>query len=297
MHNDFEFSGEKKQEKRLTYRRLQSFLESYYGESISIGTVAQLCAKKHKRRHTSRRYKGVAQLMFRRAWKGYSLKLNPDAHYSRAMYRLLDSVQKLTEGSVFMGRDDQAGLRTNSTYTHKQYGSIANQNTLTTRTDFVGKTPSNLQITSYNFPSTINNSEHCIGVVKASLVHDKTPSQHMADLVMLETQPELKHLFSDKDTEYVRVDGATDEGPSHWEVQFLWTERHLKKKRILTMVTSRCSGDSCYNRVELQNGHLSRGHANLFIPSTLKGEAVDDEGKFLNQVLRLVSLQKRNLFM
>ena len=45
------------------------------------------------------------------------------------------------------------------------------------------------------------------------------------------------------------------------------------------MVTTRCSGDSCYNRVELQNGHLSKGHANLFIPATLKGEAVDADGK------------------
>ena len=90
----------------------------------------------------------------------------------------------------------------------------------------------------------------CAGIVKVSLVHEKSPTQHMADLLMLEekVQGGFNMLFKDKDTEFVHVDGATDEGPSHVEVQFLWSERHLKKGRILTMITSRCSGDSHLNR-------------------------------------------------
>ena len=79
--------------------------------------------------------------------------------------------------------------------------------------------------------------------------------------------------------EYVRVDGASDEGPSILEVMFLWTERHLNRKREVTMVTTRCSGDSYLNPVELVNGHLSRGHSNAFIPSTLKGSSTDINGK------------------
>lgn len=74
-----------------------------------------------------------------------------------------------------------------------------------------------------------------------------------------------------KDIECIQVDGAGDEGPSHLEVQFLWTERHLCKPTKITMVTTRCSGDSFLNRVELQNESLSKGHANMFIPSTLRG--------------------------
>lgn len=35
------------------------------------------------------------------------------------------------------------------------------------------------------------------------------------------------------------------------------------------MVTARSGGASYLNRVELQNGCLSLGHANIFIPSTL----------------------------
>ena len=37
------------------------------------------------------------------------------------------------------------------------------------------------------------------------------------------------------------------------------------------MVTTRCSGSSYLNRVELQDGCLSLGHANTFIPSTIAG--------------------------
>ena len=231
------------------------------------------------------RYKGVVKLRYRRAWKGYNLELNPDAHWSRAMYKMLDNLQKKTEKSVLFGRDDQAGFRLDTTYTHKQHGSLAKDNTVTTRTDFVNKNSTVLQITSYNFPESADYPETCIGVVKGSLVHQKSPSQHMADLTMLERRPEISHLFKDKDVEFVRVDGAVDEGPGHVEVQFLWTEHHYRKGTNVTMVTSRCSGDSFLNRVELQNGHLARGHSNLFIPSTLNGAPTDDQGeKILNFV-------------
>ena len=154
-------------------------------------------------------------------------------------------------------------------------------NTITTHTDFVNKTTTNLQITNYNFPATSHHPETCVGVVKASHVHQKSPSQHMADLTMLEKMGELSHLFRNKLVEYVRVDGASDEGPSHLEVQFLWTERHYKKGSLVTMITSRCSGDSRLNRVELQNSHLSKGHSNTFIPSTLAGSHTNEDGKLI----------------
>ena len=94
----------------------------------------------------------------------------------------------------------------------------------------------------------------CVGVVKGSLLHEKSPSQHMADLWMLERiDGPLKSILRNKDTEIVRVDGATDEGPSHIEVQFLWAERHLEKSQLVTMVTARAAGDSFLNRVELMN--------------------------------------------
>ena len=87
-----------------------------------------------------------------------------------------------------------------------------------------------------------------------------------------------------KTVECVRVDGASDEGPSQEEVQFFWTERHLKNRYKATLISSRNSGASYLNRVELQNGCLAEGHANLFIPSTLDGRNMDSNTGKLDQV-------------
>lgn len=50
-----------------------------------------------------------------------------------------------------------------------------------------------------------------------------------------------------------------------------WTEWHLNMRKVCTMVTSRYSGGSYLNQVELLNGCLAVGHSNVFIPSTILG--------------------------
>ena len=57
-----------------------------------------------------------------------------------------------------------------------------------------------------------------------------------------------------KSIDCIWVDGAHDEGPSHEEVQYYWTERHLLKNEVAALVTTRSSGSSYLNCVELQNG-------------------------------------------
>ena len=59
-------------------------------------------------------------------------------------------------------------------------------------------------------------------------------------------------------------------------------------ERLATLVTARSSGSSYLNRVELQNGCLTRGHSNLFIPSTLAGSCMES-GQVQEDIL------KRNL--
>ena len=109
---------------------------------------------------------------------------------------------------------------------------------------------------------------------KGTILHEKNAAQHF---VVIQEQETIKPAFINpgtnqmKDFECIRVDGAGDEGPSHLEVQYWWTRRHLECKTTATLVTSRNSGASFRNRVELQNGCLALGHANLFIPSTLNG--------------------------
>lgn len=152
--------------------------------------------------------------------------------------------------------------------------------------------PSTLQTTSYNFTATKTTGEICAGVVKGSGVFQKNAAQHAADLSMLECQDSVKAAFinplsaTPKQIECVRVDGATDEGPSHLEIQFWWTLRHLQHPTQVTLVTARNSGASYLNRVELQNGCLSLAHANLFIPLNLQGSFNPETGRIDQERLR-----------
>ena len=52
-----------------------------------------------------------------------------------------------------------------------------------------------LWTTLYNFTHTTTTDEICVGVVKAAKLHQKNPTQHMADLYMMESKPELFSAF------------------------------------------------------------------------------------------------------
>ena len=120
-------------------------------------------------------------------------------------------------------------------------------------------------------------------------IHPKNPSQHYACLKMLESSDELRPAFYNPKTgnrkriECVYVDGAGEEGPSHLEVQFMWTKHHLEIGSLATLVCARCSGCSYFTRVEVQNGCLALANANLFIPSTLNGSCMDTTTREIDQ--------------
>lgn len=241
----------------------------------------QLCCARNKRRLSVKRYFGAAKIVSRRARKGLSIKLNVDAHWSCAFYKGLDYLQhKGGLNMTVLNRDDAAGFRLDSTFIHKQHRvlSEAGKLELTTHTDFLKKYTSTLQTSSYMFLETESTPEICVRVVKAHNVHEKNPAEHAADLEKLEEFEETKLVLA-REIECVCVDGASDEGPSHAEVQFMWTERHINHGKICTLVTSRFAGGSYLNKVELQNGCLALGHSNLFIPSTINGSNFDSNGK------------------
>lgn len=113
---------------------------------------------------------------------------------------------------------------------------------------------------------TENTSDVCAAFVKGQALFRKNAAQHLSDLTMLQqTNPSFKESLA-KDIECIRVDGASDDGPGHDEVQFYWTERHLSMSKACTIVTTRHSGSSYLNKVELLNGCISVGHSNVFIP-------------------------------
>jgi len=104
--------------------------------------------------------------------------------------------------------------------------------------------------------------------------------------MLQQTIPSFKDSLT-KDIECIRVDGASDEGPGHEEVQFYWTERHLTMSKACTIVTTRHSGGSYLNKVELLNGCISVGHSNVFIPSTLHGPCYTAEGSIDEEKVKL----------
>ena len=278
------FDGNVRLREKVTYERIRTHLCEVYGRHFSYGTVVELCVARNKHRRSAKRYRGVAQVTTRRARKGFTLRYNPDSHWSSAFYKGLNELQ-YTNGvwMLNLNRDDASGFRLDTLTTCMQHPTpvVCGQETKTTRTDYVNRYPSVLQTSSYNFTGTAVTPELCAGIVKAATLHYKNPAKHAADLAMLKGKEELSPAFflenitTHKPIDCIRVDGAMDEGPSHDEVQFWWTDWHMSRGKVATLVTTRSSGSSYMNSVELQNGCLALGHSNTFIPSTITGSCIN----------------------
>ena len=102
------FDGNTRLPQKVTYERIRLHLQSVYKRHFSYGSVVQLCVPRNKRRLSSKRYCGVAKVTTRRARKGFTLKYNPDTHWSAAFYRGLNSVQ-LKDGIVANLRGKNSG--------------------------------------------------------------------------------------------------------------------------------------------------------------------------------------------
>ena len=117
------------------------------------GTVVQLCVARNKRRQSAACYKGVAKVTTRRAHKGFTLKYNPDSHWSATLYRGLKYLH-CTDGRKIMNlsRHDCAGLWLDILSTHRMHQTpvVKGHEILATHTDFVNSYPS-----SYNFQTLL----------------------------------------------------------------------------------------------------------------------------------------------
>lgn len=173
------FDGNSRNGPKVTYKRIQQLLEKKYHCKFGYGTIVQMCVARNKHRLSARRYKGVARITCRRARKGFSVKMNPDAHWSNAVYQGLDHLQ-LKDGcdQVILNRDDAAGFRLDTTYIHKQHKGIQliDQPDLTTRTDFVNNYSALLQTSSHHFPEIGTTPKVCVGIVKPRFVYEKCPT-------------------------------------------------------------------------------------------------------------------------
>ena len=86
------FDGNTCLKEKVTYNRIRQHLQTVYNRHFAYGSVVQLCIARNKRRLSAKRYKGIAKVT-RRARKGFSIRYNPDAHWSAALYKGLNSVQ------------------------------------------------------------------------------------------------------------------------------------------------------------------------------------------------------------
>ena len=119
------FDGNRKINKKATFKRIQEHLQEKYNRKIAYGTVIQLCIARNKRRKSAVRYKGVANVLSKRARKGFNIRYNPDTHWSAAFYRGLEAIQyKDGRNIVNIGRDDQAGFRLDTMASHKQHPTL-----------------------------------------------------------------------------------------------------------------------------------------------------------------------------
>jgi len=181
------FDGNVKLKQKATYEGIRLHLEEVYNHHFSYGAVMQLCVPRNKRWISAKRYQSAVKVTSQRCRKGFPLKFNPDTHWSAAFYNGLNMIQyKDGRDLLNINRDDTTGFRLDTLTTCKQYKTpvVQGKEALTTRTDFVNKHPSLLQTMSYNFTATAT-SEVCVGVVKATKVHENSPAQHAADLELL----------------------------------------------------------------------------------------------------------------
>ena len=115
------FDGNTKLAQKVTYERIRAHLKKHYNRKFSYGSIVELCVARNKCRRSAARYRGVAQVTTRRARKGFTLRYNPDAHWSAALYKGLNDIQLRDEREIcLINRDDASGFRLDTLTTCRQ---------------------------------------------------------------------------------------------------------------------------------------------------------------------------------
>lgn len=202
------FSGNTKHGLKLTYRKIKAHLEERYGSKFAYGTVVQLCCVHNNRKLWKNRYSGAAQIVSRKARKGFNVKLNIDAKWSSSMYKILDYIQlkngldKVLIQMTLLDSDWTVHLRTSNIPFYKTSLNLSLRHSskpeLMTHPDFVNRYSSTLLVTSYLFMESCNTPAPCVGVVKPQKIIPKNPGQHSTDLKMLGSFAEAKPSMKDE---------------------------------------------------------------------------------------------------
>ena len=106
----------------------------------------------------------------RRSHKGFNIKYNPYAHSSGALYKAWDVLRLADDrNKVLINRDDQAGFRLDTVYTHKGHSVLCEEMETTTRFDYVSSHSSIFQTTLYHVMESNTTPQAFAGIVNAIL--------------------------------------------------------------------------------------------------------------------------------
>ena len=107
---------------------------------FAYGTVVELCVAQNQRRRSSKRYRSLAKVTTRRTRKGFTLRFNPDSHWSASFYKALNQLEYEDGRNINVNRDDATGFHLAMC---KQYTNpvVQGHDILTTRTDYVNRYP------------------------------------------------------------------------------------------------------------------------------------------------------------
>ena len=275
------------------YVRIANELQKRHGISLSSREVQYLGLARRKRSRTNLRYKALSQMKYRRSVKRVGEE-NLDTRAARAFYRIVHHVRDRCSQSkvTSLERDDHSRIRPNSSSTTNQHPVVA-----------VGVGPGAVQhdyndqdvcssfyITSMRGAKMADGVEVNIAIVKIDKREPSTPSQHAADMYMLQDLDDAraKTLFRTPDggyksIEHLEVDGGPDEDPSRMEVRFLQTERAMggplfkpEQRRAQVGATTRAAGDTALNVVERLNGQETETIATFHAATDACGSLLDD---------------------
>ena len=121
---------------------MNAYVNTYRPSTTDTLHMAALCncIARNKRRMSAKRYKGLAKVITRRTHKGFAIRYNPDAHWSAALYKGLNSLQYKDGREICnINRDDASGFRLDTLATNKQHATpvVQDHEVLTTRIDLV----------------------------------------------------------------------------------------------------------------------------------------------------------------
>ena len=89
------FDGNRKVNKKATFARIKEHLQKAYKRKFGCRSVVQLCVARNKRKQSAKCYKAVANVICRRARKGFMLQFNPEQYWSvERLNKIMHSLRK-----------------------------------------------------------------------------------------------------------------------------------------------------------------------------------------------------------